>query len=73
MHVNVQVTRKLSTLTPSPQLVDAYLPGEIAKGYNISWSPPSAAQDDTAGDSAKVSVGPYRMCVHHADGPLTPD
>lgn len=37
-------------LTPSPQLVDAYL-GEIAKGYNIAWSPPSAP-DDAGGDGS---------------------
>ena len=52
-------------LTPSPQLVDAYL-GEIAKGYNIAWSPPNP-QDDTSGgggdddDEGGVKVsGPSR-------------
>ncbi|KAI0685089.1 DUF292-domain-containing protein [Cytidiella melzeri] len=43
--VSERVTRKLSTLTPSAQLVDAYL-GEIAKGYGIPWSPPDATTED---------------------------
>ena len=47
-------------LTPSPQLVDAYL-GEIAKGYNIAWAPPSSPDggrdndDDDDEGGVKVS------------------
>ncbi|KAI0348123.1 DUF292-domain-containing protein [Trametopsis cervina] len=52
--VSERVTRKLSTLTPSPQLVDAYL-GEIAKGYGIAWSPPNA-RDDGPDDDGGVKV-----------------
>ena len=43
-------------LTPSAQLVDAYL-GEIAKGYNIAWSPPGPpADDDEGNDEGGVKV-----------------
>jgi len=45
--VSERVTKKLATLTPPRQLVDAYL-GEIAKGYNIAWTPPESRDD--AGD-----------------------
>lgn len=56
-----QVTRKLSTLTPPPKLVDAYL-GEIARGYGIDWSPPGEPKDednDNGGEGGvKVSRHP---------------
>ncbi|KAI0094533.1 regulator of Vps4 activity in the MVB pathway-domain-containing protein [Irpex rosettiformis] len=48
--VSERITKKLTTLTPSSQLVDAYL-SEIAKGYGIAWSPPGA-ETDHAGDDA---------------------
>jgi hypothetical protein len=32
--------KKLALSTPSSELVDAYL-FEIAKGYGVSWSPPT--------------------------------
>ncbi|THG96947.1 hypothetical protein EW026_g4975 [Hermanssonia centrifuga] len=43
--VTERVTKKISTDTPSSQLVDAYL-GEIAKGYGINWTPALPSHDD---------------------------
>ena len=44
-----KVMKKLVLSTPSPELVDAYL-FEIAKGYGISWSPPTALDKEGRGD-----------------------
>ncbi|EKM61469.1 uncharacterized protein PHACADRAFT_248105 [Phanerochaete carnosa HHB-10118-sp] len=49
--VSERVAKKLATLTPSQQLVDAYL-SEIAKGYNIAWTPPNS-QIDAGGDNGE--------------------
>lgn len=54
---------------PSAALVDAYL-AEIAKGYNIKWSPPKADDDDGSDGGVKVSrpsshLGPADARAHH--------
>src|ERR1700733_7447434 len=36
----MQVLSKVTNETPSPALVDAYLT-EIARGYNLDWTPPA--------------------------------
>ncbi|KAI0815337.1 regulator of Vps4 activity in the MVB pathway-domain-containing protein [Irpex lacteus] len=53
--VSERITKKLTTLTPPLQLVDAYL-GEIAKGYGIAWSPPGAETDDADDESGDGGV-----------------
>lgn len=45
--------KKLTVEMPSAALVDAYL-AEIAKGYNIQWSPPKADDDDGSDGGVKV-------------------
>lgn len=54
----MQVAKKLVVVTPSTQLVDAYLE-EIAKGYGVPWTAPRAVGDDAVDDApdggAKVS------------------
>ncbi len=69
----IQVTKKISTDTPSSQLVDAYL-GEIAKGYGINWTPalPSHDDDNSGNDGGvkvsaatvrwKLMVDSYNLC-----------
>lgn len=53
-----QVTKKLTFLTPPPELVDAYL-AEIAKGYGVNWAAPSRADkdDDNSSDEGGLKVG----------------
>ncbi|KIP11738.1 hypothetical protein PHLGIDRAFT_99183 [Phlebiopsis gigantea 11061_1 CR5-6] len=65
--VSERVTRKLSTHTPPPQLVDAYL-GEIAKGYNIAWSPPGSKNDE-GGDDDEGGVKSEKIATA-LDSPL---
>ena len=56
--VDMQVAKKLVVVTPSTQLVDAYLE-EIAKGYGVPWTAPRAVEDDAAPDGgAKVNGTP---------------
>ncbi|KAG6878177.1 hypothetical protein C0993_011250 [Termitomyces sp. T159_Od127] len=43
--VSERVVRKTDVATPSSELVDAYL-HEIAKGYNVDWSPSGVAEAD---------------------------
>ncbi|KAG5341695.1 IST1 like protein [Termitomyces sp. T112] len=43
--VSERVMRKLDVATPSSELVDAYL-HEIAKGYNVNWSPSGVVEAD---------------------------
>ncbi|KAG6851345.1 hypothetical protein H0H93_005743 [Arthromyces matolae] len=50
--VSNRIIRKLDVATPSSELVDAYL-HEIAKGYNISWSPPSTVADNDDSQGAQ--------------------
>lgn len=40
-----KVMKKLTLSTPSSELVDAYL-FEIAKGYGVGWSPPTALKKE---------------------------
>jgi len=47
--VSDRVMKKLVLSTPSPELVDAYL-FEIAKGYGVSWSPPTTLEKESGGD-----------------------
>jgi len=47
--VSERVMKKLALSTPSPELVDAYL-FEIAKGYGVSWSPPTALAKESGSD-----------------------
>jgi len=46
--VTERVSRKLTTATPSAELVDAYLT-EIAKAYNVNWSTPRTKDSDDHG------------------------
>jgi hypothetical protein len=50
----LQVARKLTIATPSPELVAAYL-AEIAKAYNVDWSPEPL--DEAVGDLHGARVG----------------
>lgn len=54
--------KKLSVEMPSAALVDAYL-SEIAKGYNIKWSPPKV-HDDHDGDGSDGGVKVRRQSSH---------
>jgi vacuolar protein sorting-associated protein IST1 len=49
MLISAKVMKKLVLSTPSPELVDAYL-FEIAKGYGVSWSPPTPLAKEGGGD-----------------------
>lgn len=49
-----KVIRKLEIVTPSPELVDAYL-AEIAKAYSVPWNPPTKADDGGPEGGIKVS------------------
>lgn len=42
--------KKLALSTPSSELVDAYL-FEIAKGYGVSWSPPTPLAKEGGSDA----------------------
>ncbi|KAL4252483.1 IST1 family protein [Abortiporus biennis] len=55
--VSERVTKKLAVHTPSAELVDAYL-GEIAKGYGVAWTSPSAStvKDLDQGDDGNDQV-----------------
>jgi hypothetical protein len=44
-----KVMKKLVLSTPPPELVDAYL-FEIAKGYGVSWTPPTPLEKEHEGD-----------------------
>ena len=44
-----KVMKKLVLSTPSPELIDAYL-FEIAKGYGVSWSPPTSLDKEGSND-----------------------
>jgi hypothetical protein len=62
----LQVARKLTITTPSPELVAAYL-AEIAKAYNVDWSP--APLDGAVGDLHEARVG--SLAFSHSILPLT--
>jgi len=47
--VSDRVMKKLVLSTPSTELVDAYL-FEIAKGYGVSWAPPTSVEKEQGGD-----------------------
>jgi len=47
--VGDRVMKKLVLSTPPPELVDAYL-FEIAKGYGVSWTPPTPLEKEHEGD-----------------------
>ena len=65
--------KKLVLSTPSPELVDAYL-FEIAKGYGVSWTPPTLLAKEGGSDGepkeaekgAKVYIAsfPRSDCAH---------
>ena len=44
-----KVMKKLVLSAPSAKLVDAYL-FEIAKGYGVSWAPPTPVEKEQGGD-----------------------
>ena len=49
--------------TPSPELVDAYL-FEIAKGYGVSWSPPTPFAKEGGRDSEpKEAERDTKVCI----------
>lgn len=54
--------KKLALSTPSSELVDAYL-FEIAKGYGVSWSPPTPAVKEGGNDAElKEAEGDAKVC-----------
>lgn len=54
--------KKLVLSTPSSELVDAYL-FEIAKGYGVSWSPPTPLVKESGGDGEpKEAEGDTKVC-----------
>jgi vacuolar protein sorting-associated protein IST1 len=58
--------KKMIVEMPSAELVDAYL-REIAKGYNVPWTPPGSTsdeQDDTGGDGGIKVCGPPKCVLH---------
>ena len=48
--------KKLALSTPSSELVDAYL-FEIAKGYGVSWSPPTPLTKEGGNDAELKEAG----------------
>lgn len=55
--------KKLALSTPSPELVDAYL-FEIAKGYGVSWSPPTplGSKEGGSGGEPKKEELDEKVC-----------
>lgn len=56
--MDFKVSKKLTIATPSTELVDAYLT-EIAKAYNVNWTPTVASPVDLSegpDGGVKVSI-----------------
>jgi len=53
--VSDRITKKVAVITPSPELVDAYLV-EIAKGYSLPWRPANENAEEGVPEAAATAL-----------------
>ncbi|KAG6897961.1 hypothetical protein C0992_008351 [Termitomyces sp. T32_za158] len=64
--VSERVMRKTDVFTPSSELVDAYL-FEIAKGYNVNWSPIGNVEVDNSPNTTQDSHSKVETTLNVSD------
>jgi len=67
--VPARVANKLTIGTPSAKLVDSYL-YEIAKGYQVDWTPPAGDDDDSPSGGLKEPAEADKSAEPQLEDPL---